>query len=153
MAPGRGTYNPLYMQGVPVVLDADQDSTDLMKCLANVLEEEKASGAKVRYKWMSTIHVGEICVQYNVLVLGGLGGRLDQSIHTLSYFHKQRKLRRTMMALTDESLAWVLDAARLVQSSRFRDANICRLGRALYPCRSDATRTHMWTASRGGGGF
>ena len=104
-------------------------------------------------RWTSTIHVGEICVQYNVLILGGLGGRLDQSIHTLSYFHKQRKLRRTMMALTDESLAWVLDAARLVQPLHFRDANICQLGRAHYPCRSDATWTHMWTASRGRGQF
>jgi len=63
-----------------------------MKCLSSVLEAE-ASGTK-----------------YNVLLLGGLSGRLDQSFHTLSYMHKQRKSPRTMMALTDDSLAWVLNA-------------------------------------------
>lgn len=52
----------------------------------------------------------ELSVQYNALLLGGLGGRLDQSIHTLSYLLKQREKRPYMMTITDDSLAWVLNS-------------------------------------------
>lgn len=40
------TLNGLY-QGVPVVHDRDQDSTDLMKCIYALQDKEKAEGVQV----------------------------------------------------------------------------------------------------------
>ena len=46
--------------------------------------------------------------QYDVILLGGLSGRLDQTVHTLSYLHKLRKVRERVFAITDENIGWVL---------------------------------------------
>ncbi|KAF8322593.1 thiamine pyrophosphokinase [Clavulina sp. PMI_390] len=78
---------------VTIIQDKDEYSTDLMKCISLLSEKEEASGLK-----------------YNVLLLGGLGGRLDQSIHSLSYLLKQRTIRPNMMAVSEDSVAWVLDS-------------------------------------------
>ncbi|CCM04310.1 uncharacterized protein FIBRA_06481 [Fibroporia radiculosa] len=80
-------------QGVPIVLDHDQDSTDLMKCVDALIDKEKAEGA----------------YESDIILLGGLSGRLDQTIHTLSRLHKWRKWRRRIFVLTDDNIAWVLD--------------------------------------------
>jgi len=80
-------------QGIPVVHDMDQNSTDLMKCIAALEEMEHAGG-----------------VQYDIVLLGGLSGRLDQTIHTLSYLHKLRLSRPRVFAVTDDNVGWVLDA-------------------------------------------
>ncbi|EGG01497.1 uncharacterized protein MELLADRAFT_92108 [Melampsora larici-populina 98AG31] len=54
--------------GVKICLDRDQDSTDLGKCLALVQEiEREREGDELVW----------------VLIHGGIGGRLDQTIHTL----------------------------------------------------------------------
>ncbi|KIM39768.1 hypothetical protein M413DRAFT_446683 [Hebeloma cylindrosporum] len=81
-------------QGVPVVPDEDQDSTDLMKCVSALEEKERA----------------EDLAQLHIVLLGGLSGRLDQTIPTLAYLHKLRKTRQRVFAVTDENVAWVLDA-------------------------------------------
>jgi len=78
---------------VPVIQDHDQDSTDLMKCVFALSEKEKVEGQG----------------QYDIILLGGLSGRLDQTIHTLSYLHKLRKTRTCVFAVTDENIGWVLD--------------------------------------------
>jgi thiamine pyrophosphokinase len=46
---------------------------------------------------------------YDVVLLGGVSGRLDQTVHTLSYLHKLRKSGRRMFVVSDENVAWVLD--------------------------------------------
>jgi len=46
--------------------------------------------------------------QYDIIILGGLSGRLDQTIHTLSCLHKLRKSRKNVFAITDENIGWVL---------------------------------------------
>ena len=48
--------------------------------------------------------------QYHIILLGGLSGRLDQTIHTLSYLHKLRKTRERVFAITDDNVGWVLDS-------------------------------------------
>lgn len=53
--------------------------------------------------------------QYEIVILGGLAGRLDQTIHTLSYLHKLRKVRDRVYAVTDDNLGWVLDSVRPIQ--------------------------------------
>ncbi|KAI0064781.1 thiamine pyrophosphokinase [Artomyces pyxidatus] len=81
-------------QGVPVVGDGDQYSTDLMKCIQSLEAKEKASGEQD---------------SHDIVFLGGLSGRLDQTIHTLSYLHKLRKSARRIYAVTDDNVGWVLD--------------------------------------------
>ncbi|KZP31661.1 Thiamin pyrophosphokinase [Athelia psychrophila] len=80
-------------QGVTIIHDADQYSTDLMKCVSALEQKEASEGSK----------------QYIIIFLGGLAGRLDQTIHTLSYLHKLRKLRETIFVVTDDNIGWVLD--------------------------------------------
>ncbi|KIJ45083.1 hypothetical protein M422DRAFT_167049 [Sphaerobolus stellatus SS14] len=79
-------------KGVDVIQDNHQDYTDLQKCFASLGEIES--------------RVGE---QYTVLISGGLTGRLDQTIHTLSVFHKLRVSRPRLFAITNENVGWVLD--------------------------------------------
>lgn len=83
-------------KNVKIVPDDDQDSTDLMKCVSSLLDKEKQSGDD----------------QHDIVLLGGLSGRLDQTIHTLSYLQKLRKSRKRVFAITDESVAWVLDSGQ-----------------------------------------
>ncbi|KAF8807026.1 thiamine pyrophosphokinase Thi80 [Phlegmacium glaucopus] len=80
--------------GVPVSHDNDQDSTDLMKCIASLRDKEVFQGSP----------------QYDIILLGGLSGRLDQTVHTLSYLHKLRKDRNRVFAITDDNVGWVLDS-------------------------------------------
>ncbi|KZV84726.1 Thiamin pyrophosphokinase, partial [Exidia glandulosa HHB12029] len=80
----REAYSAL---GIPIEHDPDQYSTDLMKCLDVVPS-----------------HVTE------VVLLGGLSGRLDQTVHVLALLHRKRHESRRMFAITDDSLGWVLDA-------------------------------------------
>ncbi|TFK47390.1 thiamine pyrophosphokinase [Heliocybe sulcata] len=81
-------------QNVTVIEDGDQYSTDLMKCIHSIEQKEQAEGAQE---------------QYDIVLLGGLSGRLDQTIHTLHYLHKLRTTRKRVYAITDENVGWVLD--------------------------------------------
>ncbi|KAI5120207.1 hypothetical protein M0805_006313 [Coniferiporia weirii] len=80
--------------GVPIVKDGDQYSTDLMKCIS-VMKEIEASSPDQG--------------QFTLVLLGGLSGRIDQTIHTMSYLHKLRKLRKHTYVVTDDNVGWVLD--------------------------------------------
>ncbi|KAF8896359.1 thiamine pyrophosphokinase Thi80 [Infundibulicybe gibba] len=86
-------------QGVSIVKDDDQDSTDLMKCVSEIENMEKEAGDGVS-------------LQYEIILLGGLSGRLDQTIHTLSYLHKLRKTRERVFTVTDDNLGWVLTTGK-----------------------------------------
>ncbi|KAF9048716.1 thiamine pyrophosphokinase [Panaeolus papilionaceus] len=79
--------------GVPIVQDSNQDATDLMKCVDALKQREQAEGTR-----------------YQIVLLGGLSGRLDQTIHTLSYLHKLRKSRKWVYAVTEDNVGWVLDS-------------------------------------------
>jgi thiamine pyrophosphokinase len=79
-------------KGVPVLHDPDQDSTDLMKCVKALEEKEATEGHK-----------------YELIILGGLSGRLDQTVHTLAYLHKLRRTRVRVYVVTNDNIAWVLD--------------------------------------------
>ncbi|KAI0049767.1 thiamine pyrophosphokinase Thi80 [Auriscalpium vulgare] len=81
-------------KGVAVLEDGDLYATDLMKCIKSLEEKEKADGEKEKY---------------DLVLLGGLSGRLDQTVHTLSFLHKLRKSGRRVFALTDDNVGWVLD--------------------------------------------
>ncbi|KAF8127048.1 thiamine pyrophosphokinase [Boletus edulis] len=83
-------------KGVPVLQDLDQDTTDLMKCIKSLEENERKEGY-------------ESSDQYETLILGGFSGRLDQTIHLLSYIHKIRNMRSKVYVITDDNIGWVLD--------------------------------------------
>ena len=50
--------------------------------------------------------------QNTIVILGGLTGRLDQTVHTLSLVHKLRRSRKRTFVITDDNVAWLLDAVR-----------------------------------------
>ncbi len=77
--------------GVLLRRDGDQNSTDLQKSIGSVKASEATSSPK------------------GIILLGGLSGRLDQTMHTLSALHRLRKERSQLFVVTDESVAWVLD--------------------------------------------
>ncbi len=58
-------------------------------------------------------------LQLPLIIIGGLSGRIDQTIHTMSLFFKLRKRRSNLFVLSGESLAWVLDTV----SSRVGESN------------------------------
>nr|XP_019010453.1 thiamine pyrophosphokinase [Kwoniella pini CBS 10737]OCF49234.1 thiamine pyrophosphokinase [Kwoniella pini CBS 10737] len=68
-------------KGVKVIEDKDEYSTDLMKCIAEVPSD------------------------HALVLLGGLSGRVDQTVHTMSLLHK---LKREIYVLDGESFAWLL---------------------------------------------
>ncbi|KAI0279731.1 thiamine pyrophosphokinase [Russula aff. rugulosa BPL654] len=84
-------------RGVRVVQDDDQNSTDLMKCIRSLQEKEEADG---------------VDTPYDVVLLCGFSGRLDQTVHLLSYLHKLRKSGRRLFAVADENVGWVLDEGK-----------------------------------------
>lgn len=104
----------LFVQGVSVIQDHDQDSTDLMKCVQSLTEKENIEGRGVRILSNQFMPLSKFIIkqQYDIVILGGLSGRLDQTVHTLSYLHKLRKIRKTVFAATDDNIAWLLDGVR-----------------------------------------
>lgn len=139
-------------QGVRIVRDEDQYSTDLMKCIGALVEDEKTERhvevPKCNYHRLhSTAHP----IQQNTIVLlGGLSGRLDQTVHTLSLVHKLRKSRKRTFVITDDNVAWLLDTVRALcfLNHIFTDC-FTDPGRAPYSCRSRVVRTHLWSPSSG----
>ncbi|KAI0749579.1 thiamine pyrophosphokinase [Daedaleopsis nitida] len=85
-------------RGVRIVRDDDQEATDLMKCIAALVEDEKAERRV------------EVRSQHTIVILGGLSGRLDQTVHTLSLLHKLRRSRKQVFVVTDDNVAWLLDS-------------------------------------------
>lgn len=79
---------------VRVVRDGSLDATDFMKCFDAIKELERR-----------TPQEGD----YSVIVLGGLSGRIDQTVHTMSYLYKLRRIRAHVFVATDDDVGWVLD--------------------------------------------
>ncbi|KZT54055.1 Thiamin pyrophosphokinase [Calocera cornea HHB12733] len=80
-------------QDVRITKDPDLYASDLMKCIRALKEHEQRVGN-----------------EYNLVILGGLSGRLDQTIHTLSQLHKLRHERPRTFVVTEDNVAWVLDS-------------------------------------------
>jgi len=68
-----------------------------MKCIAEVRDREAQEQE-----------------QNIIIILGGLSGRLDQTIHTLQLLYKLRIDREDVYAITDDNIGWVLDAGHHV---------------------------------------
>ncbi|KAG6329796.1 hypothetical protein ID866_9295 [Astraeus odoratus] len=107
-------------KGVTVIQDHDQDSTDLMKCIQFIQEKEAKEEQEASVQFLVRargVHMFSLA-QYEIIILGGLTGRLDQTVHTLSYLHKLRKARRKVFVATDDNIAWVLDEVFTIDKTR-----------------------------------
>ena len=84
---------------VPIFKDPDQYSTDLTKCL----------------KWLRTkaIHAHDEHGKLDVIILGGLGGRVDQGFSTMHHLYMaigdESLLRGEIYLLSEQSLSFVLE--------------------------------------------
>ena len=94
-----------------VLHDGSEYSTDLQKCIEEIESAEKNEGIEVSYQTHSRIQAEN---QYDLLLMGGLSGRVDQTVHVMSLLHKLRKTRPRSFILSSESLAWVLDEVSIV---------------------------------------
>jgi thiamine pyrophosphokinase len=79
-------------RGVAIKRDQSEYATDLQKNMEEIEAVEKASGKN-----------------FSLVFLGGLSGRLDQTLHVMSTLFKLRETRRNTYVISEESLAWVLD--------------------------------------------
>ncbi|KAF8501701.1 thiamine pyrophosphokinase [Russula emetica] len=96
-------------RGVRVVRDDDQNSTDLMKCIRSLQEKEEADGVDVEFIFPSfpcLLYSFFFQTPYDLVLLGGFSGRLDQTVHLLSYVHKLRKSGRRLFVVADENVGW-----------------------------------------------
>ncbi|KAM0793285.1 hypothetical protein ACM66B_000746 [Microbotryomycetes sp. NB124-2] len=106
-------------RGVKVIHDADQFSTDLGKCVAHVAELERTTQS-----------------QYQLIIVGGLSGRLDQTIHTLHALMQLEQEREMTWAVGEESIACVLgkgDHELTISLERFgKTCGILPIGQEAY---------------------
>ena len=58
-------------------------------------------------------HIDTHLRQYQLVIYGGLSGRLDQTAHTLHTLYKLRKERQWTWVVSEESLTCVLEAVGL----------------------------------------
>lgn len=79
-----------------------------MKCVQEVRTREATQSEQVR-EWVDIDDRVPTNFQNTIIILGGLSGRLDQTIHTLQLLHKLRKERAHVYAVTDDNIGWVLD--------------------------------------------
>lgn len=74
-----------------MIHDPSQDSTDLGKCLEALAEHEASVG-----------------VEHQLIVVGGLSGRLDQTVHTMHALTVLGATRKYTWAVGKDSAACVL---------------------------------------------
>jgi thiamine pyrophosphokinase len=79
-----------------------------MKCVQTLEEKERLTGREVKLEFFVHYLKHSSLKQFDIVILGGLSGRLDQTVHTLSYLHKLRKTRRRVFTVTDDNVGWVL---------------------------------------------
>lgn len=96
-----------FVQGSVIIQDGDQYATDLQKsfkAIAKFRPEIKVCPLKAGLQEISLTDR-----QQTILLLGGLTGRLDQTIHTLHFLTKMRQSDFTIWAFSEQSMACVID--------------------------------------------
>ena len=97
---------------MPIVHDPDQYSTDLGKCIASLVEEEE------RLKTSDSRPV-----EHQLVISGGLSGRLDQTVHTIHALMQLARVRRRTWAVGADSIACVLGKVGFGVLIRLCDSN------------------------------
>lgn len=104
----RDTEDFYRSRGVPVLPDPDQDTTDLMKCLARLDERQQKGLAD------AGCGDGSACssqfTRYRVIVYGAFGGRFDQEMQNLNTLYTWSSKFESMTMLSEDCLACLLPA-------------------------------------------
>ncbi|SCV68452.1 BQ2448_573 [Microbotryum intermedium] len=97
-------------KNVSIIHDPNQYSTDLGKCVVALTEYEATLAAKLSSSSSTPDEPPptQTIIQHQLIIIGGLSGRLDQTIHTLHALTLLDQEREMTWAVGDESLACVL---------------------------------------------
>jgi thiamine pyrophosphokinase len=105
------------LQGVKIIKDPDQYSTDFTKCLkyvrqwATSQQQHGGGPAHGEQSEHTRVHDGEM----DVVVLGGLGGRVDQGFSQIHHLFMAENdtslLQGRMYLLSEQSLSFVLSSS------------------------------------------
>lgn len=101
--------------GVPVIQDDDQYSTDFTKCLTYI---RRHAGDLVPSAPAAAAGSAETCI--DILILGGLGGRVDQAFSQIHHLYlmaqaeDQRGSRGHLYLVSEESITFILCPGRNV---------------------------------------
>ncbi|KAJ3125047.1 hypothetical protein HK101_006003, partial [Irineochytrium annulatum] len=120
-------------RGVPVTSDGDQDSTDFGKCVAHVrsLEGGGAPPSVVHDHAAAPSADDDVRrrTMHELIVLGALGGRLDQTMHSIHMLYKM-EIERKVHLVSNESVAVLLRGPGVrhrVRCRRSHDGPTCGL--------------------------
>lgn len=99
-------------RGVKILLDADQYSTDMMKCLRYIREEFRTSKGSEGKD--TGLNPGSQNEYLDIAVFGGLGGRADQAFsqlhHLYVYAHEEPTVSKgDLYLITPESVVFLLE--------------------------------------------
>ena len=99
-------------RGVKILLDADQYSTDMMKCLNYIREESRTSNDDKGEG--NRPNSGSQIEHLDIAVFGGLGGRADQAFsqlhHLYVYAHEESTVSKgDLYLITPESVVFLLE--------------------------------------------
>ncbi|KDE09754.1 hypothetical protein MVLG_00154 [Microbotryum lychnidis-dioicae p1A1 Lamole] len=95
-------------KNVSIVHDPDQYSTDLGKCVVALTEYETKLATQATSSTSNEPAPPRTPIQHQLVIVGGLSGRLDQTIHTLHALTLFDQEREMTWAVGQESLACVL---------------------------------------------
>ncbi|SCZ90394.1 BZ3500_MvSof-1268-A1-R1_Chr1-3g01961 [Microbotryum saponariae] len=95
-------------KNVFIVHDPDQYSTDLGKCVVALTEYETKLATQATPSTSNEPAPPRTPIQHQLVIVGGLSGRLDQTIHTLHALTLLDQEREMTWAVGKESLACVL---------------------------------------------
>ncbi|KAJ5619489.1 thiamine pyrophosphokinase eukaryotic [Penicillium lagena] len=141
----RPAVREYYSQrGVLVLEDADQYSTDFTKCLKHINSHATEILASPRQQKATSSFPGDTTLE--ILILGGLGGRVDQAFSQIHHLYlmtqTQRQLHQTtqpeqtaaggdLYLVSEESITFILQTGRnVIYTPRTRRPDVPRASSA-----------------------
>lgn len=97
-------------KGCQIVEDSSQDSTDVTKCLKQIESQNEAILSTITQKQVN-VSKGFYQSHVDVVLLGGLGGRIDQAFSILHHLYKpseENTLNYRLFLVSPQSIAFVL---------------------------------------------
>ena len=102
-------------QGVLVLTDKDQYETDLGKCIKSLQELEAQQQRQVTANfpsWSRRCSSALPSLKYELVIYGGLTGRLDQTAHTIHVLFKLSRKRQRTWVVSEDSVTCLLQEVR-----------------------------------------
>ncbi|XP_078394716.1 thiamine pyrophosphokinase 1 isoform X2 [Cetorhinus maximus] len=136
-----------------IIETPDQDLTDFTKCLQILLQKVKEQGLEISVRWVCLLHTAESIYSRilpsqvdDVIVLGGLGGRLDHIMaNVATLFHAIKITKLPVIIIQETSLAYLLQPGhhRLCVDTGLED-KWCGLIPVGNPCNNVTTTGLKW---------